>query len=239
MKKALVSAAGSHMAGVLALAAVTFKHFATIHHYDLVLDDNFIDSPTLNDALSKQAKWRKIALLESLLPDYDLVVWFDADIMIKRFDRDIARDVPRDCFQAFVLEQHSHRFNPNTGVWAMRNDEMSYRFLREVREVDSLDHNWADQAAVCVTLGWQVDKKVKRSDPSKYRTYAKPAHPTEFLPRTGWLRPEWNPVGYAAKWPSRTEHFASMSYDKRIAKMQRLLNELVSTKGLTDRGLKD
>jgi hypothetical protein len=226
MKKALVSAAGSNMAGVLALAAVTFKHFAAIHDYDLVIDDEFVDSPKLDDALSRQAKWRKIALLESLLPRYDLVVWFDADVMIKRFDRDIARDVPRDCFQAFVLEQYSHRFNPNTGVWAMRDDEMSYRFLRAVREVDSPDHNWADQAAVCVALGWQVEKKVRRSDPSKYRTLAKPSHPTEFLPRTGWLKPEWNPVGYAAKWPSRTEHFSSVSNEKRIARMQRLLDEL-------------
>jgi hypothetical protein len=226
MKKALVSAGGSNMAGVLALAAVTFKKFAAIHDYDLILDDNVIDSTERNAAINIQAKWRKIALLESLLPDYDLVVWFDADIMIKRFDRDITRDVPEDCFQAFVLEQYSHRFNPNTGVWAMRNDAMSYRFLREVRKLASLDHPWADQAAVCVALGWRVERKFKLSDPSKYRTHAKPVQPTEFLPRTGWLTPEWNPVGYAAKWPSRTEHFADMSNDERIAKMQRLLAEL-------------
>jgi hypothetical protein len=225
MKKALVSAAGSHMAGVLALATVTFKRFAAIHDYDLVIEDNFVDSPTLGDALSRQARWRKIGILESLLPDYDLVVWFDADVMITQFDRDIAKDVPSGCFQALVLEQYSHRFNPNTGVWAMRNDEMSYRFLRRVREVDSPPH-WSDQAAVCVALGWHVEQKFKRSDPSKYKTYAKPVHPTEFLPRTGWLKPEWNPVGLASKWPSRTEHFASMSNDERVARMQRLLDEL-------------
>jgi len=214
------------MAGVLALAVVTFKRFAEIHGYDLVIDDDFVDGATLDDPLGRQAKWRKIALLESLLPDYDLVVWFDADVMIKRFDRDIAKDVPKDCFQAFVLEHYAHRFNPNTGVWAMRNDEMAYRFLADVREVDSLDHNWADQAAVCLTLGWQIDKKYRRNDPSKYRTLAKPVHPSEFLARTGWLPPEWNPVGYASKWPSRAEHFTSASNEKRIAKMQRLLDEL-------------
>jgi hypothetical protein len=226
MKKALVSAAGSNMAGVLALAVVTFRHFAALHDYDLVVDTDFIDSAALDDDRNRQAKWRKIALLESLLPDYDLVVWLDADVMIKRFDRDIAKDVPKGCFQAFVLEHYAHRFNPNTGVWAMRNDEMSYRFLRRVREVDSLDHNWADQAAVCVALGWDIEKKYRRSDPSKYRTLAKPAHPSEFLPRTGWLTPEWNPVGYASKWPSRAEHFSSVSHEKRIARMQRLLKEL-------------
>jgi hypothetical protein len=209
-RKALVSAAGSHMAEVLALAAVTFKQFATQHHYDLVIDEDFVDSPNRGDAASLQARWRKIGLLEALLPDYDLVVWFDADVLIKRFDRDIAKDVPSGCFQAFVLEQYPHRFNPNTGVWAMRNDEMSYRFLRRLREVDSPEH-WADQAAVCVALGWHVEKKTKPGDPGKYQTYAQPAHPTEFVPRTGWLPPEWNPVGYAAKWPSRTEHLADLS----------------------------
>src|SRR5262245_65420996 len=132
MKKALVSAAGSHMAPVLALAAVTFERFAALHDYDLVLDRDFDDSPNRNslDDASRAARWRKVALLESLLQDYDFVVWFDADVMITRFDRDIESYVPQDCFQAFVLEQYRHRFNPNCGAWAMRNEEMSYRFLR-------------------------------------------------------------------------------------------------------------
>jgi hypothetical protein len=224
-RKALVSAAGSHMADVLALAAVTFEKFAATHNYDLVLDDDFDDSPIFNDSLNRQAKWRKVDLFECLLPDYDLVVWFDADMVIKRFDRDIAEDVPQDCFQALVLEQYPHRFNPNCGVWAMRNDEMSYRFLEKIRQVDAPEQ-WNEQAAVCVALGWEVEKRIKPSDPSKYKTYAKPAYPSEFLPRTGWLRPEWNPVGFAAKWRSRTEHFASMSNAERIVKMQQVLDTL-------------
>ena len=131
------------MAPVLALAAVTFKKFAAIHNYDLVLNNYVADSPELLDPLSQQAKWQKVALLESLLPDYDLVVWMDADILITRFDKDIAKQVPQDCFQAFVLEQYEDRFNPHTAVWAMRNEEMSYNFLREVQLLKT-QHSWAE-----------------------------------------------------------------------------------------------
>ena len=52
------------MAAVLALAAVTFEKFATAHNYDLILDDNFVDSPIFNDSLNRQAKWRKVSLFE-------------------------------------------------------------------------------------------------------------------------------------------------------------------------------
>ena len=146
-------------------------------------------------------------------------------MVIKRFDRDIAEDVPPDCFQALVLEQYPHRFNPNCGVWAMRNDEMSYRFLEKIRQVDAPEQ-WNEQAAVCVALGWEVEKRIKASDPSKYKTYAKPAYPSEFLPGPAgcdqngiqWVLPPNGVLGLSIS--------PLMSNDERIAKMQQVLDTL-------------
>lgn len=167
MKKALVSAAGPNMQEILACSEPTFEHFADTHGYDLVIDRQLQDHSQHQHPDSKAARWGKIALLEQTIRSHDLVVWMDADVMIHKFDRDIADDVPHDCFQAFVLELFPHRFNPNSGVWALRQDEESARFLEDVRGIGQLDHSWADQGAICTALGWDIGDRKRAAAPSR------------------------------------------------------------------------
>ncbi|MDP8969925.1 MAG: hypothetical protein M3N52_05425 [Actinomycetota bacterium] len=212
MSKVLVSAAGPRLQRLLRCSEPTYRRFAAEHGYELVIDRAVDDAAATSDLQARRdARWRKVDLLIDALGCFELVIWVDADAMFRRFDRDIAADVPDGCFQAFVLEQLPTRFNPNTGVWALRRDPQSLCFLREVQRIGQLDHSWTDQAAVCKALGWSLG--------DFHGHGAKPAHPSPFLARTGWLPPEWNAVGMAAPWPPRVRHFAGMDLDRRLQRM--------------------
>jgi hypothetical protein len=212
MKKAIVTAAGPNMYGVLEYAQPTFKWFADKHGYKLIVDRSAKDGGEHGSNLSKQARWHKLAVIERVLKKHDLIVWLDADIMIRKFDRDIIEDLPADCFQAFVMELFPRRFNPNTGVWVLRNDPESFDFIKRVKELGQQDVYWADQGAVCKALGWELE--------GYFVTTARPVHYSKYLARTGWLPPEWNPLGMASRWPSRVWHFPSRSNDERVRLMK-------------------
>lgn len=223
MNKALVTAAGPNFSEMLACSEPTFRQFAETHDYDLLIDHNLADSSDRDDTDSRAARWAKVGLLQTALQrGYDLVVWMDADVMITQFDRDIAKDVDPDCFQALVMELFPTRFNPNSGVWAMRKDKMSDRFLEAILAIGQVGTVFADQGAICSALGWEHKKEDDKLT-------AKPVHFSEYLARTGWLPPEWNPIGMASKWPSRTQHFAGLDNTEKLARMKALYQDMTES----------
>jgi hypothetical protein len=233
MKKALVTAAGAHMAGVLACSEPTFRHYAQTFGYDLFIHRDVQDGEKYDSHESHMSRWAKLDYIKSALKTHDLVVWMDADVMIIKFDRDIAGDMPVDAFQALALEVFPHRFNPQTGVWILRKDQMTDAFLAQVEANSSLseirEHAWADQAGVSVALGWEILDKRKSFDG---RSHARPMNFSPFLKRTGWLSPEWNPQGLTKHITSnRTVHFAGEHNYVRQPKMELIL------RGLRDEGV--
>jgi hypothetical protein len=212
-RRALVSAASPQMRPLLELARVTFDRFAGVYRYELVIEDRLPEPSS-----KREARWHKVHLLSELLDYYQLVVWMDADAMFCAFDRDLADDVPGDCFQALALEVFPTRFNPNSGVWALRGVPSASRFLADVQTIGQPDHSWSDQAAICAALGWAL---------GDYHGHgARPAFPSVHLAGTGWLPPEWNPLGLAARWPGRVRHFAGLPLDERRLAMRTALDEL-------------
>ncbi|MDQ3945498.1 MAG: hypothetical protein M3357_10185 [Actinomycetota bacterium] len=217
-RRALVTAAGPRMRAALDCARPTFARFAAAHGYDLIVDEDVDDDPVGGNEARRRARWHKVDLLDQVLGDYDLAVWVDADAMFCAFDRDVADDIPAGCFQALVLEVLPTRFNPNSGVWALRGNAAGHRFLAEVRGVGQVEHSWSDQAALCVALGWDLG--------DFHGHGARPCFPSPYLAGTGWLPPEWNAVGLAARWPARIRHFAGMDMDRRVQRMRALLAHL-------------
>ena len=217
-RRALVSAAGPRMRPALDCARPTWARFAAGHGYDLVIDETVDDDPAGGNAARRRARWRKVDLLREVLGEYELAVWIDADAMFCAFDRDVADDLPAGCFQAFALEVLPTRFNPNSGVWVLRGGAAAQEFLEELGRIGQLDHSWSDQAAVCVALGWDLG--------DFHGHGARPCFPSRHLPGTGWLPPEWNPIGLAARWPARVRHFAGLDMDERVRRMRSVLDRL-------------
>lgn len=228
MSKAIITAAGPNMQPMLDCAEPTFQTFANVHGYELIVDRTIDDSPDRNDDQSRATRWAKVDMMRHALQTHDLAVWLDADVMITKFDRDIADDIIPTDFQAFVLEQFPTRFNPNSGVWVMRQDPMSQEFLDTIQKIGQVGTIFADQGAICTALGWEVARAEGNRD-----IIAKPVHPSPFLARTGWLPPEWNPLGMAANWPSRVQHFAGLANEARLPLMQKLHSELLASGELT------
>ncbi len=205
--KALLTFATGRHRELLDVARPSFEYYAETHGYELLVPDRCV-LPS-----DRTPHWAKVALMEEALSDHDLVVWLDADTMIVDFTRDIAGDLLDTDFQGLVLEQFAWRWNPNTGVWAMRSEQRSASFLEEVWDLGALERFiWPDQGAVMQTLGWQL---------TPFPRGVKLVHPSPYLAGTGWLPPEWNWIVYQddSRWAPRIKHWAG-DFDNRLEAMR-------------------
>lgn len=233
-RSVIVTAAGPAMRSVLRdYALPTFHRYADRWGYEVRSEDLPSDGSGA-DRDAQQAKFAKLAMLRSALTDHPLVLWLDADVLVVRFDEDVADHLHPDHFQALALEQlpFEHRVNPNTGVWLMRSCRASFDFLDAVEAVGPQPGPWADQGAVLSALGW------RRGD-ERYH-WAGPGAGTPFLSQTSWMPPGWNqphvegrdaascynstPESYATR-PTvprpHVVHFMGMTPEARAAEMAR------------------
>lgn len=156
--RVLVTAAGPQMRPALHdLALPTFVRFAERWGYCVNVEDLAADGVRADPA-AQRAKWAKLGLLREALTRFAMALWVDADVLICRYDEDVASHLPTGDFQALGLEQvpHEHRVNPNTGVWLMRSGPAAFAFLDEVLSVGRQPGPWADQGAVLAALGWDA-----------------------------------------------------------------------------------
>jgi len=155
--KALITGSGPRMRKALDLALPTHRRFARQHGYRLIVDYSLDDETGRRDPRARRLpRFQKLPIVMHALRAFDLVLWVDADAMVCAFDRDVAADLPAHCFQGLVLECRSERVNPNSGLWLLRNTEEAHAFLHLVACMGDVGHSWADQAAVCTALGWDL-----------------------------------------------------------------------------------
>lgn len=203
-KKALVTYADGGQEEIAEISLPFKQYFAEVFGYTLISDK----SPQLE---GRSSYWAKVALLREILGDFDKVLWLDADTMPIAFNEDIFSHLDPDCFQGFVVERLRWRFNPNVGVWAISNSEISRQFLDDVWERGPLqEHIWPDQGAVLKSLGWKIHpfpRGIKIHDSNRY------------LQQTGWLPPEWNHIvgvdGNSPGWDPKILHWAGSSENRK------------------------
>ncbi|HEX6056774.1 MAG TPA: hypothetical protein VFY98_13260 [Intrasporangium sp.] len=231
---AIVTAAGPTMRTILHdLALPTFQRFADRWGYAVRAEELEQDGREATES-AQHAKWTKLTLLREALADHPMALWLDADVLVVRFDEDIADHLHPEHFQALALEQvpYEHRVNPNTGVWLLRSCPEALDFLDAVEEAGQQPGPWADQGAVLAALGW------RRGDGHYH--WAGPGDGSTFLARTSWLPPGWNqpyvdgrdpdacynsdPESYATR-PTVPDphvvHFMGMTVEARAAHMAR------------------
>lgn len=186
--KTIVTTAGPRMFPVLSRFSLeSFQRFADVHGYTVKVTLLESDDIARKSEAAKRARWEKIHIIREALMLNDVVVWFDADVIICRTDVDILHSLGPSDYQGLVLHSvpAEHRVNPNTGVWVLRNSEKAFRFLDAVEAVGMPQGRWSDQGAVLRALGWSLGDE-------RYYGAHMPEVPTEFMVGTSWLPIGWN-----------------------------------------------
>lgn len=229
--KVLVTAAGPNMLPVLRQYTLpAFERFAEAQQYQVQVEELAVDSLARKNDAAKHARWHKIELLRQALARHEVVAWFDADVLIRRFDDDPAMHLRDDAFQGLVLHAvpAERRINPNTGVWILRNAPESFEFLDIVQGMGLPEGRWADQGAVMRALEWTLGD-------DRYFGAQMPERHNRFLRGTAWLPIGWNqphcehrsnPDAYVGR-PLTTEphavHLMAMTIEERLAVLPELV----------------
>lgn len=93
-RKALATIGTGPMEPVLELAAQTFRRYADLHGYDLVIGEG--------ESRGRPPSWGKVLLIRDLLDRYDEVLWIDSDAIILDASADISDVVPGSAYIAMA-----------------------------------------------------------------------------------------------------------------------------------------
>lgn len=195
---------GPH-AAFLHIAVPTFAKYASTHGYDLFVPAR----PPVG--FDRPASWAKVLLVSSLLNrGYDEVLWIDSDVVVRRFDRDIADDCDEKPLH-MVVHETSDGSVPNSGVWFVKRG--AEEFLSHVwgRTGSRRESGWWEQAAIIDCLGGDSNAE-KVSVPAG--------------PLWGQLPYEWNPHAWDVRGiPNNARFFHATMLHDRAAAMRRAIGD--------------
>jgi hypothetical protein len=151
MKKVITTFAFGPMADLLDVSLPTFSRYAQAHGYDL-----FVPSGPQFAGIPRHPSWFKVPLILSLLQGgYDTVLWIDADVVVRKHDKDIIEGV--EAPMGMVVQNTPDGAVPSCGVWMVRKAAME--FLQGLWPLDGFARSWCwwEQAAVIAALGGDPD----------------------------------------------------------------------------------
>lgn len=114
-----------------------------------------------------------------------MILWLDNDVLVRRFEIDIAPDFDSRDMQAMVMEHSSAGVGLNTGVWIMRNSVEMRAFLQDVWDTGPQTSTGAlnDQGTVTQLLGF-----------SCWPNQIRPWTESSYQQNTGWLDRQYNGI---------------------------------------------
>lgn len=204
MRRVLTSFGFGPHAELLQIAAPGFARYAAAHDYDLFIPRSgfFGDKDR-----ERPPSWWKLPLIHHLITQgYDAVLWIDADVVIRRFDKDIAEDCG-DQPMHMVVHHTNDGAVPNCGVWYLRRDFLPVSARLWNRDGFRRSAGWWEQAAVIDFLGGDPD--------------ATPVSVPDG-PLWGQLPYEWNPhVRDSRSLPAESRFFHATCFDDHRAAAMR------------------
>lgn len=211
MKKVITSFGVGYHNRLLSLAIPTFYLYAKNHGYDLFIpDDNFFSLQTRQ----LPPAWWKIDVITHLLKTYDIVLWLDADVIICRFDEDIANSLDNHNDFGLVVHETSDGQVPNSGVWLL--NQSSLKWLPGLKEHSNFKRSksWWEQAALLYMMGMNPDDtNLVVPDNSN-------------IPWTQ-LAYDWNPhINDHRKIPQTTKFFHATCFNDRYTVMKNILKQI-------------
>jgi len=186
------------------LSYQSIRRYAEVHGMDtLLLDDIVSDRPP---------PWNKILVIKEIfMRGYDFVFWIDADAIFVDYSKDI-RDIIEENKNLYLVK---HTINsqevPNTGVFLLKNNKWSHRFLDMIWEKQEyIAHKWWENAAVIDIFGYYslLNENVPDNDNMA------------ILSKVKWLGLEWNSLPNICEVANPIiKHYAARSLDYRFAEM--------------------
>lgn len=212
MKKVIASFGTGYHSRLLALAAPTFYLYGHNHNYDIFIpNNNFFSEKTKTLPYS----WWKLDIIEYLLKDYDQVLWLDADVIICKFDIDIADTVDNTNLDFSLVVHHTNDGTvPNCGVWLLNKSAIN--LLPKLREHTNFLRSscWWEQAALIHMMGVNPD-----SQPIIL--------PDVCNLKWNQLDYVWNPhINDNRKIPEDTKFFHATCFNDRYAVMKNILLQI-------------
>lgn len=196
MSKAIVTFGVGPHEELLSIALPSFKAFADLHGYDLLVVDGIEPK--------KPAAWYKTVVILEALKEYEEVLWLGADLVIVNGINDIS--VPDGAWQAMVFHHTGDGEVPNTEVWYNRREMIPT--LEQMWEMSDnvgwANAPWWEQSALMHLMGYNECVRP---------TYLK--EKTEVYNHTHVLDSNWNVhrwdkpepkhplIQHATMWPDR------------------------------------
>lgn len=213
MKRCIVTyAAGAHEE-LLDVSLPTYKKFAQLHKYDMIVGEKMCDLPPA---------WNKIPLLLDALNKYDEVVWFDCDLIVVDFSEDFPK---LEGLHSLVRHFDCYSETPNSGVWRLSrtySDLFSRDLLRQIMNLGVFrNHGWWEQAALMTLMGYCVPPEGSHFPDTKCRCVIL----TDWYINCQFMRLAWNcHPNYRADRP-KIVHCSYPDMQRRIEVMRELVKD--------------
>jgi hypothetical protein len=186
---------------MISIALPTLFLYADQHGWDVVI------STETDLSEGRAVSWARVPLIKSLMRDYELVWWMDADALIVDLSTDI-RSVLQPDRDLYLVEHYlplPTGFTPSCGVMLWRSSEWSLSLLDEMwdsgRFID--EYPW-ENGALIEALGYLV------------QPFFVHLHPTDKMKKVSFLPSEWNTVwSDPPNSTPRVHHHGSMSLAER------------------------
>jgi hypothetical protein len=202
VRKVLCAVGTGPHAELLALSSRTFHAYADRHGYDVELRHELL-------APDRPASWSKVLLVQELLRSHDVVFCIDADAAIVDPSHDIVDDLRDDALIGLVAHEYDGQRIPNCGVWVLRRDRKTSRFLAKVwRQTQYLHHKWWENAAVLELLGYRLEPTVELVKPRR------------MLGRVQFLDQAWNSIAMHESPHPWVRHYPGETQEHRLAHLR-------------------
>lgn len=209
MSKALVSfASGQNFVDLLSIAMPSFYQYGERHDYSVFIPSSLEVSQICQFYgwdRNRPTSWLKVPVIKYLLQYYNTVLWVDSDVIIRKFDKDIAENFDSKFMQGFVIHQDKHEGHvPNCGIWLLNQNASS--FLSELwNKIEFISHKWWEQGAniklmsenqnykdnsLSLPYEFNVHKNDIRFDEQKYLETGRFLHATMWSDRKAKMK-EW------------------------------------------------
>ena len=142
MKLAVCSLSiGEEYKQVVQYCILSLHKYCEKHNYPLITDETYV----IED---RDYMWSKVPLLRRTLPNYDYVIWIDADIMIMNHETKLEHLIDLYLGNRQMMLAFDCGNQINTGFWVLRNSQYTKDILDIIQNIPEIAGNFHEQGVL-------------------------------------------------------------------------------------------